>query len=195
MKIEKAKVIKGETLEVTLQKPGPDGKKFYAVETHPSTVHPDLLQAYANLRLHFALLSGYMPVKGIKEKDFVKEDLVEEFTVIGFSLKDGDNPGFVLTGQKKLANGKVVTVNTPFTRFEESEETGYKFIEDLEEKIQRAVKEVEEYLGGKFATDPQQQLPFGQGDQPPSANNNEEEEPEEAEGDPEIWEGGKRPNV
>lgn len=197
MTIDKAKVVKGETLEVTLREIGPDKKAYTSSQSHPSQVHPDLLAAFKTLRLHFALLSGYIQFKGIKEKDFNNEELVEDYTVIGVSLKEGDNPGFVLTGQKKLANGKAVTLNTPFTRFEESEETGYKFINDLQGKLDRVVEEVKEYLGGKFADDPQGRL-FDENATSGTTNTNTEdleavEEGDPNHGDPDLWAGGIRP--
>lgn len=162
--IERAKLVKQETLEVTFSKVEKDKSSTAVTEKHKSKAHPDLVNAYNALAIHLGLLTGYISPKSVK--DITKPDeveLVDQFKVTSFSLGgDEGAEGFVLTGHRLLPNGKAVILNSPFTRFEEKEETRYQFMEDLDDKLGVVQTEVAKYLGGKVAPDPQQDL-FEQG--------------------------------
>jgi hypothetical protein len=195
MTIKKFKYVK-DAAEISFTSKKEDGTLKTVSEVHETKPHPDLLQSLANLRVHFGLLTGYLPFKAVKKIETPADDLVDSFNVHAISVKTGDDPGVVLTGQKTLENGKKVTVNSPFTRFGEGEETAYKFLDDLEDKINRATVEIEAYQSGeKKADEPQQSLPFGEN------GNTRTNEPENLEfeevassiDDGEVWEGGKRP--
>lgn len=190
MEIKKIKIVKAGVL-VEFSERKSDGTIKKVSEEHETTPHPDLFQSFANLRAHFAILTGYLPAKAIKKIETPAEDLVDTFTVHGLSIKTGDDEGVVITGQKTLDNGKKVTVNTPFTRFGEGDESAYKFIEDLVDKVERAEVEISAYLdGSKKADDPQGKL-FE--DKPVNRIQNTDTEDAQLVDDGEIWENGQRP--
>lgn len=197
MVIKKFKFV-GGAVEIKYTTRKKDGTLKVVTENHESEPHPDLILSLANLRVHFGLLTGYLPLKAVKKIDSPAEDIVESFNVTGFSVKTGEDEGVVITGGKTLENGKYVPVNTPFTRFGESDETAYKFLDDLEDKIKRASEEVHAYQhDDKWADQPQQSLPFGEnGNSNTRSNELENAEFEEVAtsiDDGEIWEGGQRP--
>src|SRR4051812_37043600 len=122
MTIKKIKIVK-DTLEVSFTERKEDGTNKTVTELHETPPHPDMLQAFANLRAHWGILVGYIRLKDVKKIETPPEDLVEPFSVHAVSIKTGDDEGVVLTGQRRLDNGSKVTVNTPFTRFSEGEES------------------------------------------------------------------------
>ncbi len=202
MKLKKVKIVK-ETVEVDFSDRKEDGTEKVVKEVHETKPHPDLLQALANLRVHLAVLTEYIPLKAVKSIATPPEDVLEPFTVSGFSIKTGEDEGIVITGRKTLENGKTVTVNTPFTRLNEDGDASYKFMPDLIEKMERAQTEVNAYVdGSKKAEEQQITMNFDDG-QPvthvqvfdPETRDDKtplfKEIPQG--GDPEVWENGKRP--
>jgi hypothetical protein len=124
-------------------------------------VHPDLKNAFIGLRIHFAVLADYVKIKQVPNPVQFKEELVADFRVTGFSIGGSDDDfGVVLTGLKTTPSGKTVTINTPFTRFIEAEESAYKHIDELSEQIDTIKAEVELFKGGKKAPDPQTSMEF-----------------------------------
>jgi hypothetical protein len=194
MVIKKFKV-KDDLLEVTYTKKEKDGSITVVNETHEAKVHPDLLQAMDNLKVHFGLIIGLITVKQVKKIETPAPELLENIHVSGLTIKTGDDPGVIITGHYTTPWKKAAIMNTPFTRLAEAEESGYKEAEDLQTKTDRAVEEVRLYLvDGKKADDPQQQLGFPE----PQNTNVEEAEYVEADadqGDAEVWKDGQRPNV
>jgi hypothetical protein len=164
--IKKAKLVKkGESFDVLYERITEEEKAPVSVsETHKTPVHPDMRAAFDNLRIHLAVLCGYVLKKEVKDIETPKEELYNAFHVTAFSMgKDKDDPGIVLSGHKILANGKAQILNCPFTRFEEGEQSVYPFVDDLVKKVARLQLEINAYLfEGKRADDPQQQLPFGE---------------------------------
>lgn len=160
IEIKSAKLVKEQTLEITFAKTEKDKTTTSVKETHKSKAHPDLVDAYAALKAHLGILTGYISPKLIKDITNTQDvDLVDQFKVSSFSLGgDEGAEGFVITGHRILPNKKAVILNSPFTKFEEKEETRYPFMEDLEEKLETIQKELALYLGGKFAPEPQQEL-------------------------------------
>lgn len=164
--IKKAKLVKkGESFDVLYERITEEEKAPVTVsETHKTPVHPDMRAAFDNLRIHLAILCGYVLKKEVKDIEIPKEELYDAFHVTAFSMgKDKDDPGIVLSGHKILPNGKAQILNCPFTRFEEGEQSVYPFVDDLVKKVDRLQLEINAYLfEGKRADDPQQQLPFGE---------------------------------
>jgi hypothetical protein len=188
MTIKKAKLTDPGLTVIFTERPK-DRKEAKNTREDSTEVHPDLLQAFANLRIHLAILTGYVSVKQVKNIETPKDELIETFFVKGISIKTGDDYGLVISGHHTLENGKAVILNTPFTRFEEGEESAYKYIDDLADKVQRAETEIDAYLAGeKVGADPQGNLFEGQG------NGQTKELAGANTGDPEIWEDGERPN-
>jgi hypothetical protein len=162
-----------------------------------------MVQAFENCRVHLACLLGFVSVAKIKKIETPPLELIENFHVSGISIKTGEDPGVVISGHVITPYKKAGIINTPFTRFEEGEETAYKFTEDLFDKVQRVVAEVKEYLQkGKKADDPQQALPFVEAGQP-SQNGTKNRDIEDispelvgSESDPvEVWADGQRPKL
>lgn len=196
MKIRRFKILK-DSIEVEYQEQKPDGTPKKVKEEHQTKPHADLLQSYENLRVHFALLTGYIGIKQVKKIETPPEELIESFSVHSISVKSGDDPGVVITGQKTLEDGKKVTVNTPFTRFGESDEAkGYRYIDDLIDKIDRANQEQTAYLdGSKKGDDPQQTLPFA-GDMTGKPQNRDVEDAilvDDESDTANVWKDGERP--
>lgn len=151
VKIKKAKIKDGLFLEgeysEELQGHSKKDSKFSC--TVP--VHEDLKAAFEKLHRHLAILCD--EVNAPKKGQFA-ESSFPDFTVRGFSIGGNDeNEGVTISGAKEGKYGSV-NLNTPFTKFEDTE---YPYITDLGGDIQAAVYEVEQYLfEGKRA--PEQQL-------------------------------------
>lgn len=194
MKIRKAK-LEGEGLTIVFTE-RPDGRKPRKSTLEDETpVHPDLVQSFKNMRIHLGILCGYIAAKTVKNIETPKDELIESFHVKGISVKSGDDPGIVISGHRILENGKAVILNTPFTRFEEGEESAYKFVEDLLAKCERAEVEVNAYVDGtKKGEDVQKAIEFPEA---PQGNNGvediEHEMINENEGAEEVWKDGVRP--
>lgn len=172
----------------------PEGRKERKTTYEDQTpVHADLVQAFQNLAIHLAILTGYVSVKQVKNVETPKPELVDGYWINSLSVKSGDDPGVVISGHKVLETGKAVILNTPFQRFEEGEESAYKFTDDLVDKIERAEKEVNAYVDGtKKGDDPQ--LGLFPAQEPKLDGQTEDLEFEEiAEGDAEVWKDGQRP--
>lgn len=148
--IEKAKIVKkDDTLELDFLKTDSTGKKSKAWEAFTAPVHQDLKQAFENLAVHLAVMAGHLSAKSVKDIKNVKPEIVEGFHVRSFSIGGGDDAqGVVISGHKILSDGKAANFNTPFYRFEESEQTRYVFMDDLQEKLDRLDKEMRAYIDG-----------------------------------------------
>lgn len=206
MRIKKAK-LKDDALEVVYTERKPDGTVKTVTESHETKVHPDLVQSFENLKIHLAILCGFVALKQVKKIETPPEDLTENFHVRGISIKTGDDEGVVISGHFiNPLTKKAVILNTPFQRYTEQEESAYKFTDDLIEKVERANAEVNSYLdGSKKAEEPQQAINFPE---TPAPQNRLPEDIESEDVDPnastseqiaqrledkEIWKDGKRP--
>lgn len=162
IKVTKAKV-KNSQLELAYNRIDSNNSATVEVtEKLPYIVHPDLTTTFIKLRKHLAKLCD------LREGDILKEDNFEEFPaeelsnlfVTSFTVSgDDESEGVVITGGKKLVSGKIINLNTPFTRFTD-EVDPYLFESDLFVDIQGCIYEIEEYLKGKFAVK-QMEIPFG----------------------------------
>ena len=161
IRITKAKV-KNSQLELAYNRiDGDNNATVEVTEKLPYIVHPDLITTFIKLRKHMSKLCD------LREGDVLNEDNFESFNaedlsnlfVSSFTISgDDENEGVVITGGKKLASGKVINLNTPFTRFTDEVDT-YLFEDDLYVDIQACIYEIEEYLKGKFAVK-QMEIPF-----------------------------------
>ena len=169
MQLKSAKLKDGQ-LEVSYSERLQDGTMKKTSEGYTRKAHPDLEQAFKNLRVHFGLLCGFINIKSVKKIETPPEDLIEGIHIGAIHIKTGDDEGVTITGYCiNPLTKKAVNTNTPFQRYSESEESAYKFIDDLIEKVERAAKEIEAYLdGSKVAADPQGNL--FEGEQKPSVN-------------------------
>ena len=152
MNLTKVKIVKGKFLHIEYTK----DDKTVVVEDHKIEVHQDMIGAFSGMRIHFAILADYVKIKEVPNAMKYDEGLVEAFRVTSYSIGgDDDDQGVTLTGVKTVPSGKTVTINTPFTRFNEAEESKYKHMDEVQEQIKTINSEVVKYLGGKVASDPQ----------------------------------------
>lgn len=159
--IEKVKLEKGETLEITYSRIEKDATTTSVSESHKAPVHPDLKNCFKALCIHLGILCDYISFGQVKKIDNYDPKLVEKFNVSGISIKGGDDDAkIVLTGHKLNKSGKAIILNTPYTRVDEDEETGYKFIDNLVTLKDNLIREVQLYLGGKRGEEPQGSLDF-----------------------------------
>jgi hypothetical protein len=152
-------------LEVGYSYTEESGKEVHVEgEKHDDFLHKDLIAAFANLRVHLAVMCGFAHPDTVKEIKTPPAEIVEMFRVNQFSMgKDLDDPGVTLTGGINIPwmNNKYMSANSPYTRYEETEETAYRFVKDLKKRVDRCAKEVQLYLSAeKRGEDPQQSLGF-----------------------------------
>jgi hypothetical protein len=139
--IQKVKLIKGgEKLELDIKESGL--VKSTDSKTCENPVHPDLSNAVQSLAVHLAILCDFIEPKQSKDTDEL-----EKFTVTGYSIggKEGEE-GVTITGMRKTKTGQKFSINSPFTRFEASEEARYLLMNDLQSKIDTIEGEVKKYL-------------------------------------------------
>ncbi len=155
--IKKAKIIKGERLDISFVKDYGKGERNPAQEEFKAEMHRDAKTAFGNLRVHLALMVYAISQSEIAEIETPDEELISTFHIHGYSIGgDEDDKGVVLSGHRILPNGKAFNFSTPFYRFNEGEETRYKFMDDLIAKLERVDKEIRLYVAGeKRAEDPQ----------------------------------------
>ena len=169
VKIKKAKIKDDIFLEVEYTEDLPGHTKKDAKLTSTVPVNQDLINAFAKLDKHLAILCDELelPAK-VKDIDqWITEEL-NSFGVKGFSIGGtDDNTGCRLSGFKDGKYG-TVNLNSPFQKYATSD---YKHIDVLSADIEACVYEVEEYLfNGKRAPEKQLEMDFDGGDD----NQNEE---------------------
>lgn len=156
IKIKKVKLLKeGEKLELEYQETGEMDATNDKICLTP--VHKDLKDAVSGLAVHLAILTDYIPEKKAKDTEEI-----EKFVCTGYSIGGKeDQEGVTITGYRKTKRGGTVTLNTPFLRFEQSDESQYMLIGDIESKIETIEGEVRQYLfEGKRAPEQQTAMAF-----------------------------------
>lgn len=164
MIIEKAKIVKGETVEIHYVEVNDKGDRLKASKSLKAPMHDDLKQAFKNLAIHLAIMTGYVSSKQVKDIETPKEELTEKFFVTSYSIGGTDeDQGVVISGHHKLPNGKAVILNIPFERFNVKEESRYVFMDDLQERLDRVEVELKAFFdGSKRGQEQQQKLDFGE---------------------------------
>lgn len=164
--IEKAKLIKqGEKVEITFRKQSDNGIKSTGGELFHAVPHPDLKKAFEMLTIHFCLMTGQVPVKLVKDVSNYKPEIIEGFRVSSYST-GGDREGITITGTRLLPNGKAFNSNTPYYKFEESDQTRYTFMDELIEDLETLEKELKQYVSGAKLGN-EQQLNMFEPEKPP----------------------------
>jgi len=155
VKIKSAKIKDGLFLSGSYVEdlPGHSKNKLKFDRTVP--IHTDLIDAFAKLNKHFAILTDgiVLPAK-VKNLANWEDENLEKFFVDGFTIGGNDeNEGVTLIGSHDGTYGSF-PLNTPFQKWEASE---YDHISDLGSDINACIYEVEQYLfEGKKA--PEKQL-------------------------------------
>lgn len=124
-------------------------------------VHDDLKQAFKNLNSHFALLC-FQVTYGKPEEiadvvDNIENDYDKftDYKVTAFKISgSGESEGVVISGSRKLPNGKALNLVTPLTKFEDE----YQFMPELMGALHNLKNEVYEYHNGKRQPEKQQDL-------------------------------------
>lgn len=161
IKIIKAKILKGDKVEVDYLKAETDLSFTEINEKHTSAPHKDLTNAFTAIAVHAALLSEFISVTEISDIENPEHPKLKDFTVSGFTVVgDEEEEGVIITGLKTLRNGKMMMFNTPLTRYNDASDNKYDHLDELHTVINIARKEVLRYLEGHRAPDPQQTLPF-----------------------------------
>lgn len=161
IKILKAKIVKKETLSVEYSREEKDKSITIVNEEHRAPVHQDLRNAFVGLHIHFAILSDYVRVKQVKDIESYDSELIEGFSVSCLHKGGAEDETYIiLTGSKITASGRAVTINTPILKIEEESEKGYKYLDELLDRVEQVEKEVKEYLRGKHAPEAQTSLNF-----------------------------------
>lgn len=161
--IDKAKLVKGgEKVEISFTKTADNGTKSSGSEVFTAPIHPDLKKAFDGLIIHYAIMTGQLPLKSVKDITNYKDELIEGFKVSSYSI-GGENEGITITGTRLLWNGKAFNSNTPYYLFEESEQNRYTHMDDLVAKLGRVDEELKKYMEGtKRGTDGQLDMFEGQ---------------------------------
>lgn len=166
IEIKKAKIASGkkEKLELEFVKKYDTGEKNPGSEEFDSIPHPDLKQAFRNIRIHLALMAGMVALKDVKNIELPKDEIIDAFHVHGYGITGNeDDPGVYISGHVILSNKKAFNFTTPFYRINENEETRYKYMDDLMAKLDRLDTEIHAYVDGtKRGIDPQGNLFEGQ---------------------------------
>lgn len=159
IKIIKAKILKGDKVEVDYQKTESDLSFTEINEKHNSAPHKDLTKAFAAIAVHAALLSEFISVNEIADIEEPEHPKLKDFTVSGFTVVgDEEEEGVIITGLKTLRSGKMMMFNTPLTRYNDASDNRYDYLDDLQKVVNLARKEVKRYLEGHRAPDPQLSL-------------------------------------
>lgn len=155
MEITKAKITKDSTLVATYK----DENGTTTVEGK-NLVTSDLINAFAKLIPHIALLTEQKEANEVEMIEDVPDEISRILDVTGYSIGgDGDNEGVTLVGKRFLKTGKVLNLCSPFTMFNNENEQYANCFELLQE-IQACEFEVKEYLFNKKWRVVQQELPF-----------------------------------
>lgn len=159
--VKKAKLTPIGYLEVEYQRSTEVDKRTVwidVVEKPKWDPHPDLLHAFASLRLHLVRLCEQ--IKDEPESEEALNGLLSDFKVTGFVIGGSDeHEGVTLIGRKALAHHRVLNLVSPFTKWQD-EHNGYAYHYELADAVQDCQREVVEYLGGKKAPEPQTELAF-----------------------------------
>lgn len=159
-KIKKAKIKDDLFLEVEFTENLPGHSKNDTKLTSTVPVHEDLKSSFEKLHKHLAILCDEV---GAPKKGQFETATFPDFFVRGFSVSGSDeNEGVTISGYKEGKFGPV-NLNTPFTKWEDSE---YPFTSELGADIEAALHEVDQYLfHGKRA--PEKQLDMFQDQEDP----------------------------
>lgn len=114
-------------------------------------IHEDMRTCLEKLNVHLAVIDDAFAYKGIEVKDIDKmhdHELTENFKVSGFKITgSAENESVVLIGSKWVSTGGSIGLETPKISL-----TGnYPFVDQLQEAVEAARNEVEQYMNGKMA--------------------------------------------
>jgi hypothetical protein len=144
IKVKSIKVAKGgESARVWFEESGDSPAEIDRKCKNPC--HPDLVAALQALVPHLAIMTEYVQAKNVGKAS----DLQDKFVITGYSIGGKtDEEGIVITGYRRTGKG-IVTLNTPFCRFDEDPKTRYILMDELEVKLKPIEREISAYLKGE----------------------------------------------
>lgn len=166
-KIKKAKLIEGKRPEYAFTR-DTSKRQFVGTEMGKDDAHPDLIAAFHALTAHWCLLAGQISFDDVDDIDNVDEKLLEPFKCYAFSIGGNEKKqGITLSGQYTLPNKKVMSWSAPFELFGAADDKRYIYMDELLAKLDLLDKELIQYIEGtKVAPNPQQEMNFGEGEEP-----------------------------
>jgi hypothetical protein len=166
--IKKAKIADDTFLETEYLLTEADGDDTVSTEIASKSrkiIHEDLKKAFNRLIPHLVMLAEIVDDENVDRYHFDTEEIYQDprfdkFRVTGFSLGGNDeHSGVTIIGRKMLRGKKVLNLTTPFTKFDpETEQSGYHFLRELYIAVDLCEQEVQAYINGKHAPNPQLEL-------------------------------------
>lgn len=158
MEITKLRLVKlknGNGLELSYEKPGPQGDKIaVAGEGHTALIHNDLYNAIQALAPHLAMMAFHVKESEVEDIAMPDPAKFKDFTVGSYSISGKEEKrGIIISGTLRKS-GKAHNFNTPFYRFDEPESGRYGFMDDVEAKLRVIEAEVSPYLEGTKRGEP-----------------------------------------
>ncbi len=122
--------------------------------------HDDLKDKLQALSVHCVLITELVDITKVKgDIETFTPPLLNFITVKGLTIGGDSEEGITISFERKLSTGRVLNLNTPFTKFND-DQIKYKFDDDLQLCVEDLKKEVELYLGGKFGEGAQLEMAF-----------------------------------
>ena len=158
------KVKSGQTIDVFFDEiTTTDGGEVIIVPVSrlgAKVVHQDLLNAASLLVPHLLILSETKSAKNIKKSYVESGEAITDpdkfHTVYGVHIKEkGEKRFAVLLGRKTVSNGRGYNIPLWPQSLEDDDDNAYIYTDLLKKQVDGFLSEVEAYLGGKWAPNPQ----------------------------------------
>lgn len=113
-------------------------------------VNDDFKTSLQALGVHCILICELVdPVKVKGELEIYHPSILQFITVKGVSWGGDEGSGITVSFERKLSTGRVLNLNTPFTKFGD-EVIVYKFDSELQESVEELERQIELYLDGHY---------------------------------------------
>jgi len=153
MEIKKARLLKvpdGYGLDLTIEGVDKAGAVVNGTDKYRGLIHSDLKKAFDRLRIHLAMIPGFVSPSLVEDIASPDPAFFEKFFIHAFSIGgDVDTRGITLSGHWITYRGKALNYHTPFELFDTAPEARYVFMDDLQAALLDLKREIELYLGGK----------------------------------------------
>ncbi|MGV6946977.1 hypothetical protein [Sphingobacterium kyonggiense] len=168
-KVKKVKLTKSETLDITFEEfvniyETIDGDEKVKSITSENTrigkniVHEDMKNALRFLRAHLAILCDQVEAQKTTFHELDdNEEALDRYKVTSYSIGGEDiHEGVTLSGSRRGFGGMPLNLNSPFTKFEGTDnEDTYEYSFELRGIINHCNEEALSYIEGKMAPDAQ----------------------------------------
>jgi hypothetical protein len=158
--IHSAKFLKEKAIIDYTEERGTNLKPVRRNDEFRDIPHPHLINAYKGLAIHAAIIAEFIPASEISDIKKPDHDDLDRYNVTGYHISGEDRDQIVLTGQKTLKTGKILTFNTPMLRMTDDGDSAYKFAPELHEAVEKCQDRVRDFLNGTVAEDPQGTIQF-----------------------------------